>query len=469
MTIDELDDTEQWAEQQWGQSKLGDKRRTTRAIRLGVALAAQPAASLPAQTNSWGELKAAYRLLNEEDVTHRALSAPHWQATRQQAAAFEQAVVLFVQDTSELDFTSHPKTSGLGHIGNTRGRGFLLHTCLALIPSKEPPHIIGVAAQHVWTRQHEARKGRESRIARNKRPTEAEVWAKIVEEIGSVPQPETGIPMWVSVGDRASDIFAYLRRARAAGWHALLRVGQDRVIQTGAGERARLMKWVRELPLQARQTMTLRGRDGRPQRNVELSIAWSAVTICPPQLGPERKQEPIEGWCIRCWEHSAPAGIEAIEWILFTSVPVSGKHSAVEQVKWYSCRWMIEEYHKCLKTGCAMEQRQLETAAGLLALLGFLAIVAVRLLQLRELSRRTPEALAHTAVPVVLINVLVARLKLKVEVEKLTMREFWQGAARLGGFLGRKSDGDPGWQTLWRGWQRLQDLRWGATLVEAPT
>jgi hypothetical protein len=469
MIIDELDDTEQWAEQQWGHSKLGDKRRTARAVRLGAAMAAQPAASLPTQTDSWGDLKAAYRLVNEEDVTHQALSEPHWQATRQQAAALAQAVVLFVQDTSELDFTSHPKTSGLGHIGNTRGKGFLLHSCLAIRPGDDQAQmIIGVAAQHVWTRQHEARKGRESRTERNKRPTEAEVWAKIVEEIGQAPPRETGIK-WVSVGDRASDIFSYLRRAQAAGWHCLLRVGQNRVIQTGAGGRARLMSWARGLVPQARKTMTLRGRDGRPQRNVELSIAWSAVTICPPQLGPERKQAPIQGWCIRCWEQSAPATVEAIEWILFTNVPAKDKQSVVEQVEWYSCRWMIEEYHKCLKTGCAMEQRQMATAGGLLALLSFLAIIAVRLLQLRELSRRTPKTLAHRAVPAVLIKVLVARLKLHVEANKLTVREFWQGVARLGGFIGRRSDGDPGWQTLWRGWQRLQDLSWSATLVEAPT
>ena len=264
MTIDELDDTEQWAEQQWRQSKLGDKRRTARAVRLGAAMAAQPAESLPTQTGSWSDLKAAYRLLNEEDVTHRALSERHWLATREQAAALPQAVVLFVQDTSELDFTSHPKTSGLGHIGNTRGRGFLLHSCLALRPSEGQAQIIGLAAQHVWARQHAARKGRESRSERNKRRTEAEVWACVVEEIGQAPPPETGL-RWVSIGDRASDIFSYLRRAQAAGWKCLLRVGQDRLVQTETGERARLMSWARGLSPQARQVMTLRGRDGRPQ------------------------------------------------------------------------------------------------------------------------------------------------------------------------------------------------------------
>jgi Transposase Tn5 dimerisation domain len=186
------------------------------------------------------------------------------------------------------------------------------------------------------------------------------------------------------------------------------------------------------------------------------------VTICAPRLGPERKHEPIQGWCIRSWEETPPEGVEALEWILLTTVPVSDQRSAVEQAEWYSSRWTIEEYHKCVKTGCAMEQRQLETAAGLLTLLGFLAIVAVRLLQLRELSRRAPDIAARTAVPAMLVHVLVRRLKLKVEAEELTAREFWRGVARLGGFLGRKGDGNPGWQTLWRGWQRLQDLSWGA-------
>lgn len=467
MTIDELDDSERWAERQWGQSKLGDKRRTARAVRLGASIAAQPAASLPTQTDSWGDLKAAYRLLNEEDVTHQALSEQHWRATRSMAATL-QAAVLFVQDTSELDFTAHPKTSGLGHIGNTRGKGFLLHSCLAIRPGADQAQIIGVAAQHVWTRQHEARKGRESRTARNKRPTEAEVWAQIIEEIGQAPRPEAGL-LWVSVGDRASDIFSYLRRAQAAGWNCLLRVGQDRVIQTGAGERARLMSWARGLAPQAHKTMTLRGREGKPHRQAELAIAWGAVMICPPQLGPERKQEPITGWCIRCWEQSPSVADEAIEWILFTSVPVTDQQAALEQVEWYSCRWIIEEYHKCLKTGCAMERRQLETAEGLLAMLGFLAIIAVRLLQLRELSRRAPQTLARSAVPAILITILIARLKLKLEADKLTVREFWRGVARLGGFLGRKSDGEPGWQSLWRGWRRLQDMCSGATLGDAPT
>lgn len=468
MDIKDFDDTQRWAEQQWGQSELGDKRRTARAIRLGVSIAAQPAASLPTQTDSWSDLKAAYRLLNEEDVTHQALSEPHWRATRQQSQALDPGAVLFIQDTSELDFTSHPQTSGLGHIGNTRGQGFLLHSCLAVLPGADQVQIIGMAAQQVWTRQHEVRKGRESRTQRNKRPTEAEVWAKIVEEIGQAPPSETGI-VWVSVGDRASDIFSYLRRAQTAGWNCLLRVGQDRVIQTSSGERARLMSWARGLAPLARQTITLRGRDRRPPREVELAIAWSAVAICAPQLGPERQQAPIQGWCLRCWEQAAPEAGEALEWILFSSVPVTDEQSAREQVKWYSYRWLIEEYHKCLKTGCAMERRQLERAEGLLALLGFLAIVAVRLLQLRELSRRTPTSLAHTAVPAIYLNVVVARLKLSIEADQMTAQEFWRAVAKLGGFLGRKSDGAPGWQSLWRGWQRLQDMCWGAIQVDAPT
>jgi hypothetical protein len=145
-------------------------------------------------------------------------------------------------------------------------------------------------------------------------------------------------------------------------------------------------------------------------------------------------------------------------WILFTSIPVTDKNSAFIQIDWYSCRWLIEEYHKCLKSGCAIEKRQLESANGLVTLLGFFAVVAVRLLQLRELSRSNPLLPAQNFVPPMMLNILVARLGLLCD--DLTLGEFWKCVARLGGFLGRKSDGLPGWQTLWRGWCRLMDMCW---------
>ncbi|MBW4498754.1 MAG: hypothetical protein KME57_04010 [Scytonema hyalinum WJT4-NPBG1] len=133
------------------------------------------------------------------------------------------------------------------------------------------------------------------------------------------------------------------------------------------------------------------------------------------------------------------------------------------QLDWYATRWLIEEYHKCFKTGCAVEQRQLESASSLVTLLGFFAIVSVRLLQLRNLSRSHPQLLAQEYVPSIMLKVLVARLGLANC--ELTLGEFFLAIARLGGFLGRKSDGLPGWQTLWRGWLRLQDMCWAANFI----
>ncbi|HEX8847545.1 MAG TPA: IS4 family transposase [Pyrinomonadaceae bacterium] len=453
----DFDNVEQWAERQWGSAKLGDQRRTRRAVRVGAALAAQPSASLPQQSSSWHELKAAYRLLNAPDATHQALSQPHWDATHR-AARTSPGTLLFIQDTSELDFTAHPHTKGLGLIGNTGGRGFLMHSCLAVRADGNQTELVGLAAQEVWTR-HEVKKGRETRHQRRQRRTESDVWAEVIEKLGAAPDGESGT-RWVSVGDRASDVFSYLRRARALGWHCLVRVCQERVIETPQGQRAHLLSWAREaLVPRAQQRIWLRARAGVPKRQLQLQIGWSEVRICAPQLGPERGQEPVRGWCIRCWEGCGQA--EQIEWILFSTVEVQEAAQAREQVQWYASRWVIEEYHKCLKTGCRMEARQLESAAGLKALLGFLSIVAFRLLKLREYARTQAERPAEEVVAEELVEVVRARLEI-VRGEPLTVRQFWHGVARLGGFIGRKSDGEPGWQTLWRGWLRLQDLCWGA-------
>lgn len=441
-----------WAKTQWDQTNLGDVRRTRRAVQLGADIAVHSAASLPKQTKSWGNLKAAYRLLNEDNVTHEAISLPHWQTTRAQVELTPAPVVLFPQDTSELNFTTHWALEGAGFTGDGKGYGFEMHSCLAIIPEAKNPDIIGLANQIVWSRQHKPRRKTEKRTCRYHRRTEADVWAETLEVIGEAPE-ET---MWVSVGDRGSDIYSYVRRARKLHWQVLLRVQKDRKIVQPDGQSGKMKQYVRSLPAQSEHRVVLRGRSGKEKRFVNLQIAWSVVTLLPPNHDPrEKKCQPISGWCMRCWNEK-----ESMEWILFSTVPLD-QHAAREQIRWYEYRWLIEEYHKCLKTGCAIEKRQLMTASGLLAVLGFLAITAVRLLQLRSLARTAPEQKALDAgIEPLFLKLVAARLN--QEADQLTLAQFWRGVAMLGGFIGRKSDGEPGWQTLWDGWRRLQDMIWGA-------
>jgi hypothetical protein len=236
------------------------------------------------------------------------------------------------------------------------------------------------------------------------------------------------------------------------------RASRDRIIHTLQGEEQYLMQWARQLPSQTTKEVVLRGRNGLPARTVRLQVAWAACDMPAPRVGKERGGPPLRVSIVRAWEADPPEGVEALEWVLVTTLVVTDAATAVQVIEYYECRWIIEEYHKCLKTGCAMEARQLETADGLEALLGFLAIVAVRLLQLREASRQQPDAPARHFIAPELLKTLQSYLKLPPG--DLTLREYWRAVARLGGFLGRKSDGDPGWQTLWRGWQKLQDLAW---------
>lgn len=238
----------------------------------------------------------------------------------------------------------------------------------------------------------------------------------------------------------------------------MARAAHERIIETLAGPRPYLLQWARQLPSQATKEVSLRGRAGGPARTAQLQVAWAQYLMPAPHDGKERGGPNLRVSVIRAWEVEAPAGVAPLEWVLVTTLAVTDAESARQVIEYYEKRWLIEEYHKCLKTGCAMEARQLETAAGLEALLGFLSISAVRLLQLREASRQKPELPARQVIPPELLETIESYLKLPPG--DLTMREFWRAVARLGGFLGRKSDGNPGWQTIWRGWQKLQDLAW---------
>lgn len=433
-----------WSRAQWGTAALGDRRRTERAVEVGASLAAGAGGSLPQCLSGWPALKATYRLLACPAVTHEALSAPHRQATRQ-AGEQSSGPVLFVQDTTQLDYTHHQGTRGLGCIG--RGcwqQGLVVHTTLAVEAGTAGAAVLGMADQRVWRREGTGKR-HQPRAERLGRPKESDVWGDSLERIGPAP---AGC-CWVSVGDRESDVFEHLERARALGWHCVVQARHNRTLKECADG---LLERIRAQPARTQRTSLLSARaGGRPVREHRLEVAWMAVHMPRPAHRPAGPG--LNVWVVRAWN-------AMVEWVLLSTVPVEDGAKANTVLDWYRCRWLIEEYHKGLKTGCRIEALALSTAERLEAALGILAIVAVRLLQLRGQARSTPDELALKCIDPLWLKLISRRFSLNQHT--LTLRHFWHAVARLGGFIGRKADGEPGWQTLWLGFQRLQDMAWAA-------
>jgi hypothetical protein len=430
---------ESWIAQQFGQADLGDARRARRAQQLALSMLQAPGKGLPKQTRTWGGLKAAYRLLHCEEVTRESLMRPHFEQTL--AAARAQRVALFVQDTTELDFTQLEQAEGFGRIGDNRGSGLLVHSLLALTPQGQ---VLGLGTQHSWARAlGPTHKRTETRSQRQVRPSkESEVWPKLLEAVGTVPKGQ----YWVSVADRGSDSFDYWERAVAIGWHCLSRIFTDR----RTADNSHLLTKARDFPVQGQIVVEQRARPGQAARTLHLNLAWGTAQVLPPRNSPTLAKHPaLDVSVVRCWDEQYD-----VEWLLLATWSVGSIDEATQCVQWYQQRWSIEEFHKCLKSGCAIESSQLKQAKAVDVLLGFSSIVAVRLLALARLARLQPDELASKHIDPIYLNVLCAMRKLKPAT--LSVRGYWHEVARIGGFLARTHDGDPGWKTLWEGLLELE-------------
>lgn len=218
-------------------------------------------------------------------------------------------------------------------------------------------------------------------------------------------------------------------------------------------------------PFQAKRAvqMPVPARHGHQARSTQVQIAFGQMTLLPPRNEPRASKEPLSVWVIRVWEQQAPEGEEPLEWILLTSVPTTSLEQAWERVDWYRSRWLVEDSHQCLKSGCRIEERQLQSVEGLIRLLGLLSPLAVRLLQMRERARQEPERPAIEVIEPLMLAVLAERSGQSSAT--MTVGTFWTEVARLGGYLARSHDGPPGWRTLWKGWLSLQTLLEGVHLA----
>ncbi len=461
----------QWAEATFGTVALGDPRRQRRALSIAQALASDPGATLPKQIHHAADLEATYRFLHSPASSYEQLIRPHLEATQQQCR--EQGEVLLIQDTTEVDYQQHPKTTGLGPIGNGTHHGFLLQTVLAVVPTSS--EVLGIAHQEPFLRKEAPAK--ETQAQRLKRERESQVWERSVQALGSPPEGTR----WIHVGDRYSDIFAFLWQCREQQCDFLVRAAQDRCVdllveqaETPVPPRSHhperptpaaqhVFEVVRSWPGQAKQAIHLDATQKHPARKAEVSISWGALRLCPPRDQEARHWHPLVVWVIRVWEAEPPAGVEPLEWVLLTSVPTPTRKQAEQRLEWYRARWMVEDYHQGLKTGCQIEQRQIQDYEGLRTLLGLLSPLAVRLMQLRAAARQTPERPVQQVLPTEVVQV-VAHLA-KLPTETMSTQQCWHTIARYGGYLGRKSDGPPGWKTLWRGWLYVQTLLEGVHLA----
>jgi hypothetical protein len=445
---------EDWAEEEFGAVGLRDRRLKRRLLHIARDFAARPQANIPQACGSRARTKAAYRWLDHPGVSMEEILKPHYQATAQRSA--QHSVVLAVQDTTFLDYSAHPLTQGLGPIGTASQTGLVglvVHDTLVYNLERTP---LGLVDVQCWARDpHDRGKARR----RRQLLIEDKESAKWLRSFAAAQRLQSQCPhsMVVSVGDREADIYQLFAQAQAAtaGPQLLVRAFQPRVL---AYEQGPLWQHVSAQPLAGYSEVHVPRRDQRPARVATVEVRFAPVQLRPPRDQP--KLGIVRLWAVQAQETNAPAQAEPLHWTLLTTVEVASLEDALRMLSWYTIRWQIEVYHRTLKSGCRIEERQLGTTQRLENCLAIDMVVAWRITQLARLARERPDLPCSVFFPEAEWKALTSFVtnSYAPPAEPPTIRQAVRMVAQLGGFLGRKGDGEPGTKTLWLGLQRLDDI-----------
>ena len=451
-----------WAFYELIGADLGDSRLNDRLIRLVEAMSKQPEMPIPQACGKAGA-KAAYRFFDNPRVEAEDILAAHKARTVKRAAECD--VVLAPQDTTTWSLKHHPGTKGLGPVGEDRDSlGLLVHSTLLLSPDGVP---LGIADQQVWTRSLE---NYGSRHEARKKPIEQKESYCWLKSLAAVQQILPDHPRVVVIGDRESDIFDLFAAPRRPGVELLVRVNhRGRKVDH---ETKYLKNAIAEAPVRGTIRVELPRADDRPTRQATLQIRWATLSVLPPRNHFERRKfSPISLQFILAEEVDAPSGLKPVSWLLATTLPVDNMKDAVGGLTWYTYRWRNERFHFVLKSGCRIEDLQLETDERLRRALPCFSIIAWRLLWLRYESQKNPQQLCAKILEAHEWQSLCATVQPKKPVphEAPSLGSAVRMIAQLGGFLNRKHDGEPGVKTLWRGLRRLNDISYGWNLANTQT
>jgi len=442
-----------WAQEEFGQARLGDARLEARLEELARDFYARPCAQIPQACGTRAKAKAAYRFFEHEQTSMEAILQSHYAASA--ARIKEHAVVLAAQDTTSLNYDAQPAMANLGPIGTRADSwyGLLVHDTMAFTPEGLALGLIDVQC---WARDAQSFGKKHDRKSLPIEAKESYKWLKSVQAAARV-QAQCAHTMVVSVGDREADVFELFDLVRTLP-HApqlLIRAEQDRRVDQAHDK---LWEHLQAQPIAGYEHLWVPRTPKRAAREAKLAIRFAPVRIKAPQG--KTKLKAVDLWAVWALEIDAPAKSQALEWMLLTTIEVNRFEQALEKIAWYTKRWGIEVYHRTLKSGCKIETRQLGSAERIEACLAIDMVVAWRIMHLTQLGREHPDAPCTVYFSDLEWKALVTYVNRDANLpeEPPSLREATRMVASLGGFLGRKGDGNPGTQTIWLGLQRLDDI-----------
>jgi hypothetical protein len=416
---------------------LGDGRLNKRAKILMERFAANPTASIPMACHSWSETCAAYRFLGNPDVEWQDMMAPHWEQTQKRMSAYP--VVLCLQDTTELDFNGQ-EAAGLGPLNYEARRGMYVHPTYAVTPEREP---LGVLDAWMWAREDRDKDG----VRHGQK--ESSRWIEGYERVAEMAEemPDTRL---VYVADREADLVAMMARAQALGTPAdwLVRAKHNRCLPDGE----KLWAHTTAGASLGEISFTMPARDEQKARKVRQQLWVREVSISNGKAGM------ISATCVVAREIDAPKGVKPVEWRLLTNRPAPTLDDAIELIDWYRARWEIEIYFNILKNGCKVEALQLSAIDRIERALALFMIVAWRVAYLMRAGRTCPDLDAALFFDPDEIRGAYLLSKKPQPTAPPRLNDVLRLIAQLGGFLARKSDGEPGVKTIWQGLQRVMDV-----------
>lgn len=441
---------EKWAAKELSQVDLGDIRRNKRLIRIVEDLAAQPDSSVPQACGNVAATKAAYNFWKSPYFQASKICSAHVASTIERIK--EHQIVLAIQDTTNIDLTSHPKTKGVGYLDHRKSSGLKVHSTFAATSKGVP---LGIIEQQVWAREPENLGLAKKRRQRETQQKESQRWLDGLDVTQKLIPPEVQV---VTVGDSEADIFDLFSLKRSANSHLLIRGTHNRKVNHCAKY---LHQAIRQIERCGTLTVEVKRSPEHSARKAVLTIRFTSLDIQAPLHHIGRSLfKPVSLQVILAIEENPPTGINPISWLLITSLEINSLEDAVACVQWYTYRWLIERYHYTLKSGCGIEKLQLETADRIQMALATYTIVAWRLLWLTYSSRVNPDLPCDAVLETYEWQALCATINHNPipPDNPPSLQAAVRMIATLGGFLGRIGDGEPGVKTIWRGLRRLHDI-----------